>query len=146
MPRLLFAGDTVVAAIFDQFRERDAIVIYLSDHGEEVFDYRDRMGRSHDPVVTHERAKYQFEVPFMIWMSDRYKENHPDMVSRIERSVNRPYMTDDLPHLMLDLAGIECEWFDPARSVINDQFDASRKRLLLDSRQDYDAIMRSATE
>lgn len=139
-------NDKVVAAIFDQFRERDAIVIYLSDHGEEVFDYRDRMGRSHDPVVTHERAKYQFEVPFMIWMSDRYKENHPDMVSRIERSVNRPYMTDDLPHLMLDLAGIECEWFDPTRSVINDQFDASRKRLLLDSRQDYDAIMRSATE
>ena len=139
-------NDKVVAAIFDQFRERDAIVIYLSDHGEEVFDYRDRMGRSHDPIITPERAKYQFEVPFMIWMSDRYKENHPDMVSRIERSVNRPYMTDDLPHLMLDLAGIECEWFDPARSVINDQFDASRKRLLLDSRQDYDAIMRSATE
>ncbi len=82
----------------------------------------------------------------MIWMSDRYKENHPDMVLRIERSVNRPYMTDDLPHLMLDLAGIECEWFDPARSVISDSFDVSRKRLLLDSRQDYDAIMRSATE
>ena len=139
-------NDKVVAAIFDQFRERDAVVVYLSDHGEEVFDYRDHMGRSHAPVVTPERAKYQFEVPFMIWMSDRYKENHPDMVSRIERSVNRPYMTDDLPHLMLDLAGIECEWFDPARSVINDSFDASRKRLLLDSRQDYDAIMRSATE
>ena len=139
-------NDKVVAAIFDQFRERDAIVIYLSDHGEEVFDYRDRMGRSHEPVVTPERAKYQFEVPFMIWVSDKFKENHPDVVSRIERSVNRPYMTDDLPHLMLDLAGIECEWFDPARSVINDSFDASRKRLLLDSRQDYDAIMRSATE
>lgn len=137
-------NDKVVAAIFDQFRDRDAVVIYLSDHGEEVFDYRDHMGRSHEPIVSPERAKYQFEVPFMIWMSDRYKENHPDMVARVERSVNRPYMTDDLPHLLLDLAGIECEWFDPTRSVINDQFDASRKRLLLDSKQDYDEIMKGA--
>lgn len=137
-------NDKVVATIFDQFRTRDAVVIYLSDHGEEVFDYRDHMGRSHEPVVSPELAKYQFEVPFMIWMSDSYKENHPDVVARVERSVNRPYMTDDLPHLLLDLAGIECEWFDPTRSVINDRFNANRKRLLLDSKQDYDAIMKGA--
>lgn len=134
-------NDKVVAAILDQFRDKDAIVIYLSDHGEEVYDYRDHMGRSHEPIVTPERAKYQFEVPFMIWMSDKYKENHPDVVAQVERSVDRPFMIDDLPHLMLDLAGIECEWFDPTRSVINDQFNEKRKRLLLDSKQDYDVIM-----
>lgn len=134
-------NDKVVAAILDQFRDKDAIVIYLSDHGEEVYDYRNHMGRSHEPIVTPERAKYQFEVPFMIWMSDKYKENHPDVVAQVERSVDRPFMIDDLPHLMLDLAGIECEWFDPTRSVINDQFNEKRKRLLLDSKQDYDVIM-----
>ena len=137
-------NDKVVATILDQFREQDAIVIYLSDHGEEVYDYRDHMGRSHEPIVTPERAKYQFEIPFMIWMSDKYKQNHLDMVARIERSVDRPYMIDDLPHLMLDLAGIECEWFDPTRSVINDKFNTKRKRLLLDSKQDYDEIMKGA--
>ena len=49
-------------------------------------------------------------------------------------------MIDDLPHLMLDLAGIDCKWFEPTRSVINDQFNKERKRLLLDSKQDYDLI------
>ena len=137
-------NDKVVATILDQFREQDAIVIYLSDHGEEVYDYRDHMGRSYEPIVTPERAKYQFEIPFMIWMSNKYKQNRPDMVARIERSVDRPYMIDDLPHLMLDLAGIECEWFDPTRSVINDKFNTKRKRLLLDSKQDYDEIMKGA--
>lgn len=137
-------NDKVVAAILDQFRDREAIVVYLSDHGEEVYDYRDHMGRSHEPIITPERAKYQFEVPFMIWMSDKYKENHPEVVAQVERSVDRPYMIDDLPHLMLDLAGIECEWFDPTRSVINDRFNAKRKRLLLDSKQDYDEIMKGA--
>lgn len=137
-------NDKVVAAILDQFRDQEAIVVYLSDHGEEVYDYRDHMGRSHEPIITPERAKYQFEVPFMIWMSDKYKENHPEVVAQVERSVDRPYMIDDLPHLMLDLAGIECEWFDPTRSVINDRFNAKRKRLLLDSKQDYDVIMKGA--
>lgn len=137
-------NDKVVATIIDRFRNQDAIVVYMSDHGEEVYDYRDHMGRSHEPIVTPERAKYQFEVPFMIWMSDKYKENHPDVVAQVERSVDRPYMIDDLPHLMLDLAGIECEWFDPTRSVINDKFNVNRKRLLLDSKQDYDEIMKGA--
>lgn len=137
-------NDKVVAAIFDQFRDKEAIVIYLSDHGDEVYDYRDHMGRSHDPIITPDGAKYQFEVPFMIWMSDKYKENHPEVVAQVERSVHRPYMIDDLPHLMLDLAGIECEWFDPTRSIINDQFNTKRKRLLLDSKQDYDEIMKGA--
>ena len=53
-------------------------------------------------------------------------------------------MTDDLPHLLLDLAGLSCRWFDPTRSVINDRFDASRPRLLRDDKVDYDLIMRQA--
>lgn len=137
-------NDQIVHSIIERFKNEEAIIIYLSDHGEEVYDYRDLMGRSHEPIVTPERAKYQFEIPFMIWMSDKYKQNRPDMVARIERSVDRPYMIDDLPHLMLDLAGIECEWFDPTRSIINDKFNAKRKRLLLDSKQDYDEIMKGA--
>lgn len=81
----------------------------------------------------------------MIWVSDKYKETHPDIIKRIENSVDRPFMTDDLPHLMLDLAGIECEWFEPSRSLINDQYNVNRKRLLEDSKQDYDEIMKSAS-
>ena len=85
---------------------------------------------------------HQYEVPFIIWVSDKYKEIHPDMIDKIERSVNRPFMTDDLPHLMLEIAGITCEWFEPSRSLINYKYDISRKRLLEDSKQDYDEIVK----
>ena len=138
-------NDKVIASIIDIFRNEDAIIIYLSDHSDEVCDYRDHFGRSHEPIIAKGRAMHQYEVPFMIWVSDKYKEAHPDIIKRIENSVNRPFMTDDLPHLMLDLAGIECEWFEPSRSLINDQYNVNRKRLLEDSKQDYDEIMKSAT-
>ena len=77
----------------------------------------------------------------MIWMSDRYRQNHPDIAAAVARSVDRPYMTDDLPHLLLDLAGIRCDCYDPTRSVVNERFDTSRARLLREDKIDYDSIM-----
>ena len=32
---------------------------------------------------------------------------------------------------MLDLAGIRCRWYDPARSLIGERFDTTRPRPLL---------------
>ena len=136
-------NDKVVASIIDKFRYEDTIIIYLSDHSDEVYDYRNHFGRSHEPMIRPERAMHQYEIPFVIWVSDKYKESHPDIVTKIGRSVNRPFMTDDLPHLMLELAGINCEWLVPSRSLINDMYNVTRKRLLEDSKQDYDEIMKS---
>lgn len=135
-------NDKVVASIIDLYRNQDAIIIYLSDHGEEVHDYRNFIGREQTAKLTPEICKYQFEIPFMIWMSDTYKENHPDVVKQVESSLDKPFMIDDLPHLMLDIAGIDCEWFDPTRSLINERYNANRKRLLLDSKIDYDEIIK----
>ena len=134
-------NDKVVSSIIDVFRDEDVIIVYLSDHGDEVYDYRDSFGRSHESIITKQRAMCQYEVPFMIWMSDKYKEIHPNVVQKVDNSVNKPFMTDDLPHLLLDLAGIECEWYDATRSLINEHYNVTRKRLLEDSKQDYDKIM-----
>lgn len=135
-------NDKVIANIIDLYRDQDAIIIYLSDHGEEVYDYRNFIGRTPTAKLTPEICKYQFEIPFMIWMSDEYKSTHPDVVKQVENSLDKPFMIDDLPHLMLDIAGIDCEWFDPTRSLINERYNANRKRLLLDSKIDYDEIIK----
>lgn len=135
-------NDKVVAAIIDMYRDKDALIVYLSDHGEEVNDYRDKIGRTPNSPLTPEICKYQYEIPFMIWMSDEYKSTHPDVVKQVENSLDKPFMIDDLPHLMLDIAGIDCEWFDPTRSLINERYNANRKRLLLDSKIDYDEIIK----
>ena len=133
-------GDEVIKSIIDQFRDQDAIVIFFSDHGEEIYDYRDYMGRSHEPQITENIAKYVFEVPFFIWMSDTYKESHPQILDKVERALERPYVLDNLPHLLLDLAGIKCEMFEPDKSLISDEY-VSPRRLIHTSLQDYDELM-----
>jgi len=135
-------NDKVVTSIIDIYRDQDAIIVYLSDHGEEVHDYRNYTGRTPTTKLTPEICKYQFEIPFMIWMSDTYKENHPDVVNQVESSLDKPFMIDDLPHLILDIAGIDCEWFDPTRSLINEKYNVNRKRLLLDTKIDYDEMIK----
>ena len=132
--------DEVMKRIIDMYRNDDAIIIFFSDHGEEVYDYRDYAGRSHEPIITASTAKYVYEVPFFIWISDEYKNTHHDVVNRIEKSLNKPFVIDDLPHLLLDLAGIECKNYDSTHSILNDKYSRS-KRLIGESKQDFNTLV-----
>lgn len=138
-------NDSVVDAFIQLFEEQDAVVVCLSDHGEEVFDYRPVSGRYvFDKENVADWMANEVEVPFVIYVTAHYKESHPDMVRRIEAARHRPFMTDDLPHLLFDLAGLQNKWFDPKRSLINDSFDVNRRRKVRVwgvEAFDYDSVM-----
>ncbi len=123
-------NDMVVDSIFSYFEEEDAIVVYMSDHGEEAYDYRQYAGRSYESPLTQGQVKYQFEVPMMVWCSDSYRENHPDVVEQIKASLDRPWTVDDLSHLFYDLAGVQSPYFDETRSVIHPNFKVRRRMLV----------------
>ena len=76
-------NDYVMNEIFDTFRNSNTILIYFSDHGEEVYDYRKVCGRDHGDL-TADKLKYQYDIPFMIWCSDIYKKNNPEVVANIK--------------------------------------------------------------
>ena len=63
--------------IFDLYRNKNAVVVYFSDHGEEIYDYRDQRGRHVSYAPSADMLRHQNEVPFVIWCSDRYKQLHP---------------------------------------------------------------------
>ena len=137
-------NDSVVDAILGRFEDREAVVVYVPDHGEEVHDELPEFGRNPDREPTPPVARAEYEVPFWIWCSETYRRNHPDIVERIRSAVDRPFMTDDLPHLLLGLGGISCPGYDATRNLIDERFDGTRKRLLR-GRYDYD-VMRVADE
>ena len=49
-------------------------MLFLSDHGEEV--YKDRNMAGHNEAIP---TKDMFDIPFMLWRSDKYK--HDKMLS-----------------------------------------------------------------
>ncbi|ANV97462.1 hypothetical protein BBW65_00915 [Helicobacter enhydrae] len=127
----IFYNDYIVSEIFKRFASKDALVLYFSDHGEEVHELGEFVGHGSNPA-----SRFQLEIPMMIYVSDIFKQKHPEIVQKIQASLNRPYMTDDLIHTILDLLGIKTAESQSSRSIVSKDFDTKRKRMI--GNQDYD--------
>jgi heptose-I-phosphate ethanolaminephosphotransferase len=108
-----------------------ASFLYCSDHGDNVFDYNNTAG--------HDYAGYLpdciVEIPFIIWLSDSYKNKYPNKTNQILNNKDLPFMNDDLFHVILDLQNIETQYFNSSKSVINPNYKVPKKRILEDGRE-----------
>lgn len=134
-------NDEIVARVCGHFKDEDAVVIYLADHGDEVFDGQIGMyGRNHRADLTPEVARGEFEVPLEIWGSRRFRSRHRQLWHRIQQASQRPFMIDDMSHLLLGLAGISCPQYDARRDLLSDQY-VPRRRPLKDGVGVYEEII-----
>lgn len=126
-------SDHIVAEVIERLEKQPlpACVVFLSDHGEEVYDQRNFCG--HAESVGN---RYMIDIPFIIWLSESFKALDPEHADPIGSRLDNPYMTDDFIHTILDLAGVESGWFEPERSIVNASFNPLRKRMYGD--RDYD--------
>ena len=128
-------NDHVIDEIIRKFGDGDCCIVYFSDHGEEAYDCRDFVG--HGNSMLAKERNYQLRVPLLVWMSPTYRERRPELAARVMKAVHQPVSTDDLPHLFLDLAGIDGGYLNPRRSVANSLYDKTRHRIVLGC-VDYD--------
>ncbi|CCG89073.1 kdo(2)-lipid A phosphoethanolamine 7''-transferase [Erwinia piriflorinigrans] len=59
--------DTMLDSVFDQLRDKKAIVFYAADHGESISDNMHLHGTPRNMAPPE-----QFRVPMMVWASDKY--------------------------------------------------------------------------
>lgn len=130
--------DYIVDQIISKFIDSNSIVVYFSDHSEEVYDYRSYVGHC-NASFSKPSLKYQIEVPFMIWMSDKFRDGHEDLYKRICDVKDLPFITNRLSHTMLDIVGINDTIFNPSKSIINEKYDSKSPRIVLKS-LNYDEI------
>lgn len=135
-------NDAVVNTVFEILKNTDGIGIYLSDHGEEVYDWRDKYERTNERTITPEIARYQYEIPLMFYMSDSFKEHHSDVAEAVKTSADRPFISSDLCHLLFYLGGISIPDYQEKRNILSPQYDKTRKRII-GSSTDYDKLMRN---
>ena len=132
-------NDIVLDRLLSLYENEDAVIIYVSDHGEEVYDDLPVQGRLfQDPTAL--QAKNEYEVPMWIWCSDSYRNNHPDIVDAIQESTDKPFLTDGIPQIVLWLAGINCSWTDESRNLLSPQYQS--KSRIIDGKTDYDKLMK----
>lgn len=88
------------------------VMIYVVDHGENVFDDRDFIGRD---------AKF-VDVPMFIYMNKAYRELNPEVCEMVTRSLHRRISSSMLIHAMLTLTGVKYVMYEPAEDFLSDSF------------------------
>lgn len=132
-------NDSIVDEIICRFEHQNAIVIYMPDHGEECFNSMDYFGRNHSATIDYRLAREEFEIPFWIWASEKYRQTHPYGWEAVKRYCHRPYMTDLLPHTLMFLGGIHTKDYRKEYDVLNSAYNEKRPRLLKNS-VDYNGL------
>ena len=136
----LLYTDFVLNEVIKRFENSDSIIIYLSDHGEDVYD-------SGEEYVLHSDSKinrFIVEIPFIVYVSDEFRLKHPELYARIKEAVKKPFMSDDLMHALIDLAGFNIDGFEAQRSLFNAKFNENRKRFVGKKAEiDYDKELKN---
>lgn len=116
-------NDHIVNQIIEQVKNFDAIVIYVSDHGEDVYDEKDFAGHNETNP-----SRFMIEVPFIIWTSESFRANHPKLEKKFSAAVDKPFMTDDMIHFLLDMMKIETPDFKETFSALSENYNSERQR------------------
>ena len=66
--------------------------------------------------------KYQIEIPFIVWCSDKWKLSHQAEWETIGKCIDRAFTTDNLCHLLFRLAGIKTKVYQAERDLFSPEF------------------------
>ena len=134
-------NDSVVNQIVERYKDEDAIIIYISDHGEEVFGpgVRHFCGRMHDAVINKRLADEEFRIPMWIYCTKEYTAKHPDVANAVKKVDKKRFMTDAVSHLLMGLAGMHTKYYREEHDLLHPKYNNHRKRLLKNT-VDYDEL------
>ena len=98
--------------------DRAASMVYISDHGEDVYDdERERFLHS-SPDVSY----YQLHVPLLIWGDKRWRDAHPQLFAQGRSNSREAVSSNSVFHTLLELAGIRTRYRRDDLSVVSSRF------------------------
>ena len=131
-------NDFIVSEIYKIFADDNTLIVYFSDHAQSLYQYRGKL--IHGGI-----NRFTLEIPLIFMASDKFKEQNADLWARIAAAKDRPFLNDDLIHAIAEILEMtDLPEYDPARSVINADFNASRPRII--EGVDYDKVYRLQKE
>lgn len=97
--------DNILSSIIKLLNDsgRPAVMLFTSDHGEDIFD--DKRGRflHASPLPTY----YHLRVPLLAWSSTSWRQLHPEQWQQLNNHAEKPVSTNMVMyHTLLDLAGV----------------------------------------
>lgn len=106
-----------------------AVMIYTSDHGEDIFDDERERFLHASPVPTY----YQLHVPMLVWTSREYDASYPQIRESLT-SNKEMYVAPSQAvfHTLLEASGIATPYFDAAQSIASPLYKSPKPLYLND--------------
>lgn len=98
-------NDYVVREVIRFFENDESLIIYLSDHALDIYQSSDDyVGHATGNPISQSVA---LQIPYMIYLSEKCKTKHPNMIEYSEQSIRRPFNSADLIFEILNLIGVK---------------------------------------
>lgn len=126
-------NDFIINKIYEIFKDEQALIIYLSDHGQTIYED----GRS----IGHSTLRWGYEIPLIFIATDDFRRDFSDIWSKILDARDKKLMSDDLIHTICDILGVEPSEFKADKSILRPEFNEHRKRMT--GSVDYDEKLKN---
>jgi len=135
-------NDFIMSELVKRYQQRGpyGVMLYFSDHGEEVFDFRKFQGRNeNDPT------SYMYTVPFIVVPGQAWSDANGERLAQMRNAVHAPFTLANFIHAWCDLVTISEPDCNPQRSLFNENYVAT-PRMIGDpanprGMRDYDATV-----
>lgn len=120
--------DWVVAEVVERVEATGApaAVVFVSDHGENLFDTPARL-RGHGVPGT---TPYEVSVPLLAWLSPAMRVARPEVATALARNARQPVAAADLFDAFGHLLGTDWRGVRPERSVFSERYAPRPRRVL----------------
>lgn len=105
----ILATDLFLHSLISMLAERNALLIFISDHGEALGEAGEYLHAKVTPPLHHTAC--------LVWYSDTYASKHPDKTDALRNNEDRRHSTDIIFHSLLDGAGISTAPLDTTLSL-----------------------------
>ena len=103
--------DFIISEIIKPLQNKNAIMIYLSDHGEALGEDNLWLHASDAEIMHHTAA--------LVWMSKKYIELYPNKYNALLLNKTQKHKTDFLYHTAIDAGNIKTDVLDSTLSLLN---------------------------
>jgi heptose-I-phosphate ethanolaminephosphotransferase len=97
-------NDFVIDSIIHIFSKKEAIILYFSDHGQDIY-FSDKDYCGHGITANAKSDSIGRDIPFMIYTSPKFKDKYPSLIEKIINSTNKKFNIEDIIYTLIDISG-----------------------------------------
>ncbi len=114
--------DIFLGKLIDVLKNKNSFLLYSSDHGESLGEKQYGIFAKYGHAAPIKVApKEQLSVPFVLWYSNDFKQNNPQIIS-VKKYNKKIISHDNIFSTMLGCAGFEGDYVEDKLNICSDKF------------------------